>query len=771
MKDSLLLLFLAIFVSVFNAIEVHSQISPLFSYQGQFLDETNKPLKDGSYQIKFKIYDSPDSQSHLWEEVITTNIVNGYCNVYLGEKSSLLSLNFNTELFLGITLDNSIEYTPRTKFAAVPLSLYSFSILAENAKEGNVYSIKNGKPSWNVSGSTAVFPITGEANTDDAAMSILQKGQGDALSLTRTFQTGKIKDKNINNNLQSDEIDVVRFLTSYDNTFETEGYAGYMLVNNPNAKKPIFYIKNVGGQRQTLFVENTNTSTTDYSMVNFTNHSLSNALVIYQKNPYSEIPAVAILSESKAGALTLKNTVIGETPVLNVASSSNAITSKFSSEILSSKNPILQIESNHSGAGVLVKIENNNNDSTGILVNNYGKGSSGRFFTYNTSNANVAVLGNTYGTGRAGQFVNMATNNSQSALAGITLGNGTAISGYSPSSSANAGVFYLDNKSNTQSSLYSLTDGSGYAGEFIVNNPQNSMAAVAGYTLGSGPAIYGKSDGIGRVASFEQKNASALQPALYVSTSASQPGVYARNDGSGSVAQFYIPSGSNRSILLIADNQAGGTAAHFQSTNNTDDPAVIITKNGVNKYAAQIIGNVKIMGNLEKSSGSFVIDHPLDPENKLLVHSFVESPDMKNIYDGVAICNELGEAKVILPDWFEALNKDFRYQLTCIGSFANIYIKEEINNNSFAIAGGKLGLKVSWQVTGIRKDAYAEKYRIQVEREKPNQEKGTYLHPELFDKSTNQNEINNNETGTKQFNDIECKKNENTEVIENIKKY
>jgi hypothetical protein len=50
--------------------------------------------------------------------------------------------------------------------------------------------------------------------------------------------------------------------------------------------------------------------------------------------------------------------------------------------------------------------------------------------------------------------------------------------------------------------------------------------------------------------------------------------------------------------------------------------------------------------------------------------------------------------------------KDFRYQLTCIGGSALVYISEEIKNNRFAIAGGKQGLKVSWQVTGIRKDPY-----------------------------------------------------------------
>ena len=51
-------------------------------------------------------------------------------------------------------------------------------------------------------------------------------------------------------------------------------------------------------------------------------------------------------------------------------------------------------------------------------------------------------------------------------------------------------------------------------------------------------------------------------------------------------------------------------------------------------------GKVKITGNLEKAGGSFKIDHPLDPANKYLYHSFVESPDMKNVYDGVVVLDE-----------------------------------------------------------------------------------------------------------------------------------
>jgi hypothetical protein len=168
-------------------------------------------------------------------------------------------------------------------------------------------------------------------------------------------------------------------------------------------------------------------------------------------------------------------------------------------------------------------------------------------------------------------------------------------------------------------------------------------------------------------------------------------------------------------------------------------------------YAAVLNGKVQITGNLEKAGGSFKIDHPLDPANKYLCHSFVESPDMKNVYDGVVVLDRKGKAEIELPDWFGILNKDFRYQLTAIGAPGpNLYIAEEIseantttkysskssnkNNNtsSFRIAGGTSGMKVSWQVTGIRKDPWANAHRVQIEEEKPDKKRGYYLHPDLY---------------------------------------
>ena len=107
---------------------------------------------------------------------------------------------------------------------------------------------------------------------------------------------------------------------------------------------------------------------------------------------------------------------------------------------------------------------------------------------------------------------------------------------------------------------------------------------------------------------------------------------------------------------------------------------------------------------------------------------------MMNVYNGVVTLNASGSAWIVMPEYLEALNRDFRYQLTAMGRpQPGLYIAEEVAANRFKIAGGKPNGKVSWQVTGIRQDAWANAHRIPVEVAKPEAERGHYLHPELYE--------------------------------------
>ena len=137
-----------------------------------------------------------------------------------------------------------------------------------------------------------------------------------------------------------------------------------------------------------------------------------------------------------------------------------------------------------------------------------------------------------------------------------------------------------------------------------------------------------------------------------------------------------------------------------------------------NGYAARFFGDVRIDGNLTKSGGSFQIEHPLD-SGKYLYHSFVESPVRLNLYSGVVRLDHSGNATVVLPEWFDALNADYRYQLTSIGSAApSLHVAVPIEGRSFKIAGGTPGGSVSWQVSGLRQDEWARKNPLVTEQPK-----------------------------------------------------
>jgi hypothetical protein len=203
-------------------------------------------------------------------------------------------------------------------------------------------------------------------------------------------------------------------------------------------------------------------------------------------------------------------------------------------------------------------------------------------------------------------------------------------------------------------------------------------------------------------------------------------GVWGQSDSTGGFGVY----GSSDSDAGVYGSSGSGTGVYGAS--NT---AIGVWGYSTSNYAiysdghAVVNGNLDVIGTLTKGGGSFKIDHPLDPANKFLYHSFVESPDMKNVYDGVVTLDAKGEATVTLPDWFEALNRDTRIQLTAVGQFSPLYVKTKVQNGAFSIAGGKAGQEVYWQLTGIRKDAWADAHRIPVEEEKPADERGLYLHP------------------------------------------
>jgi hypothetical protein len=211
--------------------------------------------------------------------------------------------------------------------------------------------------------------------------------------------------------------------------------------------------------------------------------------------------------------------------------------------------------------------------------------------------------------------------------------------------------------------------------------------------------------------------------------------------GPSSASTLFAQSNGSNSVLTVQNNSLTGSANPVSRVQNNSTRTSFYTLNSnasPSALALDVDGhglvrkNLNVLLVLTAGTKPFKIDHPLDPENKYLYHTAVESPDMMNVYNGNVVTDGGGYATVSLPEWFEALNRDFRYQLTVIGQFAQAIVAEEVRNNAFVIRTDRPNVKVSWQVTGIRQDAFANRYRVPVEEEKAAEDRGRYLHPAAF---------------------------------------
>jgi hypothetical protein len=329
----------------------------------------------------------------------------------------------------------------------------------------------------------------------------------------------------------------------------------------------------------------------------------------------------------------------------------------------------------------------------------------------------------------------LATNSTGTALYVHQNGTGTAVRGI-----ANNGV----------AGFFTSSNGSGVSGVVANNTKYGVYGANDALTYGGGAAIRAAGEqNHGLVATTASNSAYAIRATNTNAGTGLSAGAGIRVLAGGGtdsdiagLGQWHAAGefcGATGIIAVASPGSGNGVYA----TSDSGEGVVGFSSSGTGVYGysasswavysdglAYVNGNLDVSGNVSKAGGSFKIDHPLDPANKFLYHSFVESPDMKNVYDGVVTLNAAGEATVSLPDWFEALNRDTRIQLTAIGQAApDLHVKSKVQNGAFSIAGGKGDQEAYWQLTGIRQDAWANAHRIPLEEAKPAAERGLYLHP------------------------------------------
>jgi hypothetical protein len=368
--------------------------------------------------------------------------------------------------------------------------------------------------------------------------------------------------------------------------------------------------------------------------------------------------------------------------------------------------------------GPTVGTQGISNSSTGYGV----FGDSNYRGVYGLSRAGGSGSVGTYGLSIAasGNGVLGVANNGSAAY-GVwgTSTTGSGVVG-STSSSTGFGVFGLSSSGGGASigsfGQSTATNGNGVKG--IANNGAAAYGVWGTSTTGSG-VVGSTSSGTGFGVFGLSSNGGGLSVGTYgQSTAPGGNGVEGTANNGPSAYGVWGISSTGNGVVGSANGSAGFGVWGISA----------------NGYAGYFSGRVRVIGDFSATGAkSFVIDDPLDPANKYLYHAAVESPDMKNVYDGVVTLDAKGTAWVDLPAWFEAINKDFRYQLTSVGAPGpNLYVAQEIQGNRFKIAGGQPGAKISWQVTGIRNDPYAAQNRMQVEVNKSDQERGKYLYPQGY---------------------------------------
>jgi hypothetical protein len=347
------------------------------------------------------------------------------------------------------------------------------------------------------------------------------------------------------------------------------------------------------------------------------------------------------------------------------------------------------------GAGVYGTVFNR---STGTLTNAYG------IYT-GLSNSSTGKIANGYGV-----YVNAPTNapgGTFTNYTGLYIANPSAVAGAYGLYSAGGKNYFAGNVgigTATPTSLLSVS-GSSTSALITVSNTGdgNAINATTSSTTALTGAISGTATGnasVAGVAGIYTGNVQGIGVYGEATTTEGQAGLF-KNTAGGPGLKVENTAG-NGSVLDVESSGTTSVVGTFQVDGNTS-----------------ITGNLTVTGSISGHSKNFKIDDPIDPDNKFLYHASVESSEMMNMYTGNVTTDAHGDAVVELPAWFQALNRDFRYQLTVIGQFAQAIVSQEIENNRFTIKTDKANVKVSWQVTGVRHDAYAEAHPMQVEVDKP----------------------------------------------------
>ena len=668
------------------------------SYQAVLRDGSGTPVPDGTYDITFGIYLSPTSPLGIWAETQTLGVEGGIVNAHLGSVTSLASLDFQNPYWLGISVDGEPELTPRTPFETVPYAAHAGT--ADVALAGDDDWATHGNDIYRGLGDVGVGLPPVHARLDVVA--------GDGIA--GDFSNGSLPDPAVR-------------------ASNVGGTAGAFFSNAAPGAMPAFSAAVYGrgevgargghfsaGAAEGLYAESEGTNTALLAEAHGTGHAAE----------FLGIGGIDVEYQAEVGGFRMTN---GASTGYVLMSDPNGIGTWRPPATVSDGDWVVTYPDMYSGLpgnvgiGTMLPTAKLMIETTGeeeaLYLKDLGSGRSTVKIVRETGTAVDHTLHLDILTAPdAYRFIRCERGGMDEFH---VLGDGKVW--------ASGGADFMDDVD----VLGQLTaDGAGidgqlavdYGGDRVAEFTTDSASADAHVVhvecteteaLTEGVAVYGK---------WEQSGEYGVGGQFY----GGRIGVEGRAEDAGGIQ---IHTG----VYGHATNANGNYGVSGEATGGVHTYGVYGTASGAagSDHAGYFHGDVHVNGIFTSNNKFFKIDHPLDPANKYLQHSCVESDEMANVYSGNVTLDAGGKAMVLLPDWFEALNRDFRYQLTAIGAPGpGLYVAEEVSGNSFAIAGGEPGMKVSWQVTGIRQDASALEHRMEVELVKNPYDAGKYLNPELY---------------------------------------